>query len=182
MKTIFLIVGESGSGKSTIASQLEYFGYKTVKSYTTRKPRPNDDTHIFIDESEVAKYRSDMLAYTLYNLEHYFATTQQVLEADTYVIDPQGVINFLDELKKKNINYIRPVVIYINVPKELRKLRMMQRPGGTETQADIRLLNDETEFRTFKLKSMFDYAIPNIDLKSTLLALSSIIRIERMEI
>ena len=40
---LIAILGVSGSGKSTLVNKLERkFGFTSVKSYTTRKPREND--------------------------------------------------------------------------------------------------------------------------------------------
>lgn len=127
MKNIYLIVGESGAGKTTIANELEKFGYKQIQSYTTREPRYKGETgHTFINESEMPD-KSEMVAYTLYNGNHYFATKQQVEENDLYVIDPDGIKFFKNTYKgNKGVR-----IIYISAPEEIRRRRMIHRENPT---------------------------------------------------
>ena len=41
---IIVLLGASGSGKSTIENQLStQYGFEKIVSYTTRKPRNNED-------------------------------------------------------------------------------------------------------------------------------------------
>ena len=48
---IILLMGPTGSGKTTTCKELEEYGAEIVPTYTTRKPRPNDDYTECIDES-----------------------------------------------------------------------------------------------------------------------------------
>ena len=95
---MIVILGRSGRGKDTCAKYLtDKYGLTQVKSYTTRPKRgENEDTHIFINKSEVNNYINDMAAYTKIGEYEYFATKTQVQENDIYIIDPKG----LYELKK----------------------------------------------------------------------------------
>lgn len=47
-----ILVGKSGSGKSSIAAALaSNYGFKEIKTYTTRPPRfEGEDTHTFVDK------------------------------------------------------------------------------------------------------------------------------------
>lgn len=52
-KTVLLLVGKSGSGKTEIANQFRQRGYDVLQSYTTRKPRnENEWGHLFCSEDE----------------------------------------------------------------------------------------------------------------------------------
>ena len=99
-KPLFLFVGPSGSGKTAVAEYLESTqGYKSVQSYTTRSPRYENETgHIFVSNDEFDKLQ-DLVAYTEYNGNKYCATSEQVDEADIYVIDVPGVEVFLKKYK-----------------------------------------------------------------------------------
>lgn len=94
-----LIVGRSGRGKDKLREILETeYGWKFVKSYSTRKPRyEGEDTHIFITHKEAdAIPKKDKVAVTHIKngddiADEYFATRKQVEECDGYIIDPNGV-------------------------------------------------------------------------------------------
>jgi guanylate kinase len=86
-----LIIGRTASGKDTLQYALEKRGMTFVKSYTTRPKRAvNEDTHIFIKPDQVAP-KNEMAAYTVINGYEYFATKEQVNNADAYIIDPEGL-------------------------------------------------------------------------------------------
>ena len=157
--TIFLIVGESGSGKTTLVSSLEkQKKLKSIQSYTTRKPRYEDEYgHIFVSENEF-NLLEGIVGYTEYNGNKYCATSQQVEENDLYVIDIDGVDFFRNAYKgNKNVR-----VIYIKSDIGTRFDRMVERgekDGLTHSQAsDIaveRYKNDIIAFQTAKEKADF---------------------------
>lgn len=98
MKPLICIVGQSGVGKSTIANMLEdNFGLKSVKSYTTRKPRENDSadlrTHTFVSqkEADLIANREKVMARTMFADNFYFVTDKMLDEADVYVVDVKGL-------------------------------------------------------------------------------------------
>lgn len=95
---IILLVGRSGSGKSTVADILSrQYGRSILPSYTTRPKRfEQEEGHIFVNNmfyEKVSRSR-DIVAYTYFDKNHYWATTQQVDENDIYIIDPDGVAFF----------------------------------------------------------------------------------------
>lgn len=142
-KIIALIVGPSGSGKTTLCDLLnDKYGLKQIWSYTTRAPRSEDEIgHRFVTEAEMPD-KTEMCAYTLYNGEHYWATHQQVDDADLYVIDKPGVEFFLKHYRGNKI----PKIIKIDVPLIERMKRMAQR-GDTELEIIRRCEFDKRSFR-----------------------------------
>ena len=47
MKPLIAICGVSGSGKTSLVNKIsKKYGYTVLKSYTTRKPRENDDADL----------------------------------------------------------------------------------------------------------------------------------------
>lgn len=141
-KYIVLIVGESGSGKSTICDELtKSYGLKQVKSYTTRPRRSaNEDGHTFVNNEEFDKLEN-ICAFTLFNGNRYCATSEQVDNADLYIIDPKGVEYFMNHYNGKKI----PMVIYIDVDKKTRRERMRKRGDGQD-KVDKRIKHDEESF------------------------------------
>ena len=105
----YLIVGRTASGKDTLREILEKeYGWKFVKSYATRPKRNEDeDTHIFISQDEAdAIPDEDKAAATKIGDYEYFATKEQIDEADGYIIDPKG----LAKLRKNMPNTLFTVV------------------------------------------------------------------------
>ena len=141
-KPLYLFVGRSASGKTSIADMLsEKYGYVQVESYTTRKPRyDNEHGHIFVSEDEF-KNLGELAAYTYYNGNHYGTTFKQLEVSDIYVVDVPGVESLLEKLKDNN----RPIhVFYFKASTYNRILRMIDR-GDSDTMIVSRLLQDEKD-------------------------------------
>lgn len=160
LKNLYCIVGESGSGKTTIVDKLaEQYGYKVLKSYTTRKPRNEGDTdHTFISLQEYGDLQNKV-ATCEFNGNFYAATAEQVEESNLYVIDCAGI----KELKEKYKGDKNIVVIYIKVPMEIRLERMLRRGDGFD-KAWERLQHDYEAFKG--VEGLIDYAINGISAQS----------------
>ena len=104
MKTVYCVMGRTASGKSTIVKEVcKRLGMKYLKSYTTRKMRIGETTensdHTFIAENEVDFFRKDMIAYVDRVDYCSFATKQQILDADFYIINPNSFIDLMENNK-----------------------------------------------------------------------------------
>lgn len=95
---LITVAGRNSAGKSLIAKKVaEALGLNVVKSYATRKPRPEElkkglenCDHIFVSDEEYDKLEN-ITAETEINGARY-CTTQEVLDnSDIYVIDPKGI-------------------------------------------------------------------------------------------
>ena len=105
--TVYCVLGRTSSGKSTITQKAaNNLNMKVLKSYTTRQRRENETDescdHIFISSNEVEKYRNDMIAYTDRVGYCSFATKQQLLDNDFYIINPTGYYEL--KLKTKDMD------------------------------------------------------------------------------
>lgn len=147
---LFCFVGASGSGKTSIVDKLEVqYNYKSIESYTTRKPRYDGETgHTFINDTEFDNL-VDIVAYTEYNGFRYCATKQQLNEADLYVVDINGV----ESLLEKYDNERTIVVIYLDTTVYTRINRMLDR-GDSDMKIVSRLLQDEKEDWYHKLDAL----------------------------
>lgn len=160
MKPLICIVGQSGVGKSTIANMLEdNFGLKSVKSYTTRKPRENDladlRTHTFISqkEADLIASREKVMASTMFADNFYFVTDKMLDEADVYVVDVKGL--------KDTYRYYhnKPVLsVYLYADAKALAHRMMER-GDKPAEALKRFRHDRVAFAD--AEKYCDFAIDN---------------------
>lgn len=173
LNTIFLIVGRSGSGKTTLCDQLRTISkLKTLESYTTRRPRYDGERgHVFVNSFQTwtDEHPDDtVVAYTFFDGNHYWATSQQMNDNDLYVIDPKGV-EFLREKYdgQKNIK-----VVYIDATL-YERFKRMRRRGDSVSSVLRRLWNDMREFRGWREKA--DFVVDNHDLTESFTVLNNYI-------
>ena len=140
---LVLLVGRSGSGKTTLEKMLVEIGFKSVKSYTTRPRRTEDeDNHTFVSKEEFDALENK-IAYTNFNGYEYCATKEQLDNATVYVIDPAGV----EYLKQSG--YDRELfIVYLETWGSTCMTRMLDR-GDDYDEAKQRIANDEREFALF---------------------------------
>lgn len=140
---LVLLVGRSGSGKTTLEKMLVEIGFKSVKSYTTRPKRTEDeDNHTFVSKEEFDALENK-IAYTNFNGYEYCATKEQLDNATVYVIDPAGV----EYLKQSG--YDRELfIVYLETWGSTCMARMLDR-GDDYDKAKQRIANDEREFALF---------------------------------
>ena len=137
-KHLYLMVGKSASGKTTVANELETYGFSQLWSYTTRPKRYEFETgHTFISDDEFNKLKN-IIAYTEYNGNKYCCTKEQIDAADVYVLDVPGVETLL-----KNYTTNRMItVFYFDASVRTRIERMINR-GDSDNAIISRLYNDE---------------------------------------
>lgn len=144
-KPLILLVGESGSGKTSVGEYLEtFYNMPMLNSYTTRKPRSeNEKGHIFISTNEYLKLK-DKIATTYFHGNYYCATKEQCETADIYIIDPHGVKTF-DRNYKGDRDYM---IVFLKTSIFTRAYRMIKRGDGFK-QIVSRLWHDYNEFYGF---------------------------------
>lgn len=143
MNYILLLVGKSGTGKSTVEKILaKDYGYKPLKSYTTRKPRyEGEDTHIFVTDVDYEAMKDEVCAFTEFDGHKYWSTKSQVDESDVYIIDPDGI----DYFKKTYTGDSKIVVVELLAQRKLRRARMHKR-GDSWWKIRRRLTHDKKAF------------------------------------
>lgn len=176
MKKLFCVVGRTGTGKDSLVDLVcSSLGMKKVKSYTTRERRPGegDDSHVFIKPVEIDQFKGRMAAYTKIGEVEYFATIEQVLEGDFYVIDPNGLYDFRERWDFNKFP-MSIVVIYITVPKMTQLSRLLGR-GDNAEKSNSRMLAENNQFGEFETKQRMDYTVVNSDLEQAVLGLQKIV-------
>ena len=159
--TVYCVLGRTSSGKSTITQKAaNNLNMKVLKSYTTRQRRENETDencdHIFISSNEVEKYRNDMIAYTERVNYCSFATKQQLLDNDFYIINPTGYYEL--KLKTKDMD-IELVTIMVNVPYNDLRQRANKRGDYDAWQANY--IKESEEFSNFEKSNLIDYFVLN---------------------
>ena len=176
MKKLFCVVGRTGTGKDSLVDLVcSSLGMKKVKSYTTRERRPGegDDSHVFIKPVEIDQFKGRMAAYTKIGEVEYFATIDQVLEGDFYLIDPNGLDDFRERWDFNKFP-MSIVVIYVTVPKMTQLSRLLGRGDNTE-KSNSRMLAENNQFGEFETKQRMDYTVVNSDLEQAVLGLQKIV-------
>lgn len=150
---IIALVGESGSGKSTIGELLSKEGYKYINSFTTRKPRYENETgHIFTTEKQYQcnKASGTIVAETIFDEERYWTTKGQFNGECVYVVDVAGVKDLKQKMKDAEI-----VVIYLRVFDGFRYTRMLDR-GECFEKARERIKHDREVFKIIPCNYVVD--------------------------
>ena len=157
-KPLIAILGLSGAGKSTLSHKLERkYGYTSIRSYTTRKPRENDETdlitHTFITPEEVEQYRDSIIASNYINDTFYFVTQNQLDCGDIYVVEENGLRDIRNHYHNKKI-----ISIYLDVDLSITAHRLANRGDGDE--AILKRMQYESE--AFKnTKACCDFVCDN---------------------
>ncbi len=144
----YLIIGRTGSGKDYIAKVLsEIYNLKILKSYTTRPKRnEQDDGHIFITPEEAATMADRIAEWKLDNGIEYFATRQQVLDNDIYIINPNAAI----DLCQKMSELVHLKIIYVNSPSYRKRQQMaISRCVDKEKERELFKKRNQAENKEF---------------------------------
>ena len=160
--TVYCVLGRTGSGKSTVTKEAsKQLNMNILRSYSTRQylrqgeTKENSD-HILISPDEVEKYRNHMIAYTDRVRYCNFATKQQLLDNDFYIINPTGYYEL--KLKTKDMD-IELVTIMVNVP--YNDLRQRTRKRGDYDAWQANYIKESEEFSTFEKSHLIDYFVLN---------------------
>lgn len=156
------IVGETARGKDTVCRYLQGRGYKTVCSYADRAMRrgeTNGKEHHFVSKQEadrlLAKRKDEICAYTEIGPHRYWTFPENLLDADLYIIDPNGV-----RYLKEKFPDIPVTVIYVTCPDALADQRAKGRGDDRETFLK-RQMDEKAQFQEFARKKDYDYIIHN---------------------
>jgi sigma-70, region 4 len=158
-----LIIGRSGTGKSTLEEKLcKDYDLKSIRSYSTRPKRsPDEDSHIFINPSDVDKY-PNKIATTTINGNFYFATKEQLDQSHIYVIDPIGLYEL-----SKNFPDLTFNLIYLKLPKYKHQQYLENRRTNSNETPELqtqRLKSENQQFDEFEDKIKNNSLPKNINL------------------
>lgn len=135
-----------------------------LKSYITRPPRKGEvngsSDHTFVNPEDVELYKDRMIAFTD-KIDEYvrFATIDQLLESDLYIIDPNG-IDYLRTLKMPEMADVELVEVYIRVP----YIKAVGYARNRKDEADVfmqRYQSEAPQFNDYEKQQQFKYHVLN---------------------
>jgi guanylate kinase len=145
-KNLTLVCGKSGSGKDYLTN---IFGCKMVISHTTRPKRDGEinGVHKHFHKIVCEDYRKDFVAYTKRGKNEYWVSSNDLFDADFYIIDPPGILYLLEnDIIQKRFNI---KIVYINCPWYKRIFNMRIR-GEKWKNIFERLMIDHHDFQSLK--------------------------------
>lgn len=167
MKKLFCILGETSRGKDTFARILENdYGLRQVVSCTTRPMRLGEQEgreHYFISEEQFYDIRDfgtdEVVAYTQIGDYHYFATRNELINSDIYIIDPIGLDSLKDYIKRSHLD-ISLCAVYITSSYDIAKERAILRGDDLEV-FEKRSEAERIMFEQFDCLEHYDYKYTN---------------------
>jgi guanylate kinase len=155
-----ILTGKGGSGKDHLKKYLIEAGYKPSVSYTSRPIREgeahgSDYYYVSEDEFKMMAERGDFEEYTCFNNWWYGTPKENFEDSEIFVMTPKIISQLRKEIRDTSL------VVYIDIPLEVRKERLGKRNiNGTHDIVERRLLADEQDFDNFsdfdiRIKSSF---------------------------
>jgi guanylate kinase len=159
-KKRIILVGQAASGKDYARKILEeVLGLKYGTSYTTRPPRVgeiNGKDYYFVNVEFFKEkiQHNEWYEYVIFN-DWYYGTLNSQFYGDckVFIMTPIG----LSHIKPKDRE--ESLVIFFNIPEEIRRLRMKQRQGNADS-VERRITADAKDFANFL---NYDIKIDNPD-------------------
>lgn len=160
---LITLAGRNSAGKSLIAKKVaEALGLNVVKSYATRKPRPEElqkglenCDHIFVSDEEYNKLEN-ITAETEINGARYCTTQEMLDNSDIYVIDPKGI----KDLKERCGNRYKLLQFYIYADADKRAARFVAR-GESKAKFEAREQSEDEQFLDYENNHGWDIIIYN---------------------
>ena len=169
---VIVLTGKSCSGKDSVRERLEEWGYNNIVSYTSRPARINETNGIdyhFVerDTFEQMINNNEMIEYRAYNTlflnkpdTWYYGLRKDTLDLNkkyVVILDLEGTENFIKYYGKKNC-----FVVYMCCTKSERERRAIERGSFDKTEWNRRLVADEKDFKSKKLKKLTDFTVVNM--------------------
>jgi guanylate kinase len=179
---IFLLAAPSGAGKSTIVKRVIFLSdLEPIVTYTTRERRADEVEevdHHFVTTEEFERMKSaGELAESQTIFGHQYGSSRNRLESAI----ERGVdlISDYDVLGSEALANLYPenvVTIFVWVPPEVLRQRLIDRHGEDTGEIAMRVERQEMEMRHVPL---FKYEVSNVDLCEAVCDVVSIVRAER---
>ena len=182
---LVLLSGVSGAGKNKIKKELlkRMENIETLPSFTDRLPREGEKEgeiyHFVTRQIFEEKIKNDeFYEYNMHH-DHYYGTSKKLLNEkmnNGKIIVKDIEVNGTENLVKILKNDIKVVTIFLRVPKEELRKRLLERTENPNMD-EIELRLSRFDYEESKM-NMYDYVIKNNDLEKTLAIVMTIINKE----
>ena len=181
---MFILSSPSGVGKTTLTKELTISNSNFVISisYTTRKPRPNEengkDYHfVSIEEFKRLIKEESFFEYALIFNNYYGTLKKTVIDLMKKGKDVFFDIDWQGTQQLKKIKDILPVTIFVLPPNiKILKERLLNRHKGQENLIKERMHKFDEEISHW---NEYNYVVVNDDLKKCCDKISNIIKSEK---
>lgn len=178
---MFIIIsGSSGAGKNTVINELfkKDKRLKRFVTYTTRAKRDGEIDHYTYHYISKAEFERKQLANEFLEVEcihenMYGSSALDLADAikNGHILINDFGVEGVKNLKEKLNGKVDLITIYLSVPKEVLKQRLIER-GDKADNIELRMGRYDYEKEFAK---EYDYVIENINLESTVNQIQSII-------
>lgn len=147
MNTKTIIVGAGGSGKDYLKQKFIDKGFESCVCYTTRPIREEEiegKTYRFVNEAlfELLKENEMFAETTRFNEWQYGTPIADFKTKNIFIMTPLGLSKIPKEIRDQCL------VIYLDIPRHIRRSRLLQR--NDVDSAHRRITADEQDFFEFK--------------------------------
>lgn len=165
---ITIIMGKTASGKDTLQNELVKRGFIKIISTTTRAPREGEAEGVNYNYVDKGTFLDLLTSGEIFEYRRYDSSTgptyfgARKIEADPYknyvtVVDPGGAQEYL-----RAYGPLKCLVVYIEAPDDIRKLRAQNRGSFNENEWEIRFKDEEERFAESNI------SITDVTLQSTI--------------
>lgn len=169
---LVIIAGSSGAGKNTVMEELfkRDKKFKKFVTYTTRDKRPGEIDHVnyhYITKEEFKEKidNDEILEYEIIHDNMYGSSMLELLKIikDGYIVINDFGVEGTKNIKEKLKDKIDVLTIYLNVPKDELKRRLIGRGDKSDS---IKRRMERYDYELSFAKD-YDFVIDNIDLEET---------------
>lgn len=141
-----ILAGHAGSGKDYLAAHFVEQGFIKDVSLTTREPREGEEEgfhYHYVDEEtfDARVATGDFYETTIHNGWKYGTLQASWDVSDVFIMNPDGISTIKPEDRGNCI------VVYIEIPEDIRRERMALRRGADDTERRIAV--DKKMFKGF---------------------------------
>lgn len=149
MNKRIVLVGKSCTGKSTLGKLLEFYGFKSQISTTTRPIRTGETNNIDYHFVSLKVYESmiksnSFIESVKFNGYYYGITHEDYQTADILLLTPAGLQKYLTLFGRENF-----LIIYLDASISLRLSRIASRDDES-SNINKRWVSDENDFENWE--------------------------------